>query len=108
MLCGAPVYVESEKGTTDRNADSTAKGRVMNHSDPRNEPQHSPVRVLKIEADGDPWKGLIKPKIRLVGRWLERAGFIPGDRVQVTCIGRGFIELRSSDSLENEGKRRSS
>jgi hypothetical protein len=34
------------------------------------------VRTLKIEADGDRWKG-IKPKIRLMGRWLERAGFRP-------------------------------
>jgi len=42
-----------------------------------------PVRKLKIEADGDPWKGLVRPKIRLAGRWLERAGFKPGNHVQV-------------------------
>ena len=41
------------------------------------------VRKLKIEADGDFWKGLAKPKIRLMGRWLERAGFSPGSHVQV-------------------------
>ena len=57
------------------------------------------VRTLKIEADGDPWKGLIKPKIRLMGRWLERAGFSPGNRVQVTCVSPGVIELRFPDAL---------
>jgi|ERR1017187_3417986 hypothetical protein len=56
-----------------------------------------PVRKLKIEADGDPWKGLIKPKIRLMGRWLERAGFSPGSDVHVTCVAPGVIELRSPD-----------
>ena len=58
-----------------------------------------PVRMLKIEADGDFWKGLTKPKIRLMGRWLERAGFSPGNRVHVTCVAPGVIELRSSDAL---------
>lgn len=68
------------------------------------EPQ-PPVRILKIEADGDPWKGLIKPKIRIMGRWLERAGFKPGNRVQVMCLAPGVIELRSSDPLlGNEAK----
>ncbi len=56
------------------------------------------VRTLKIEADGDPWKGLIKPMIRLTGRWLEQAGFNPGTRVHVTCIAPGVIELRSRDA----------
>lgn len=64
----------------------------------------APARTLKIEADGDSWKGPIKPKIRLMGCWLERAGFSPGNRVHVTCIARGLIELRSSDGLENEVK----
>ena len=59
---------------------------------------HPAVRTLKIEADGDLWKGLIKPKIRLMGRWLERAGFRPGHRVQVTCVAPGLIELRSPDA----------
>ncbi len=64
-----------------------------------------PVRTLKIEADGDFWKGLIKPKIRIKGHWLERAGFRPGNRVQVACIAPGIIELRSPDpKLANETK----
>jgi hypothetical protein len=53
------------------------------------------IRTLKIEADGDKWKAPLKPKIRLIGRWLERAGFKPGARVQVTCVSSGLIELRS-------------
>ncbi|MFM2294312.1 MAG: Toxin SymE, type toxin-antitoxin system [Verrucomicrobiota bacterium] len=56
-----------------------------------------PVRKLKIEADGDFSKGLIKPKIRITGQWLERAGFNPGSHVQVTCVAPGVIELRSPD-----------
>jgi hypothetical protein len=54
-------------------------------------------RSLKIEADGDSWKGQIRPKIRLKGNWLERAGFKPGDRVKVTCVTVGVMELRSDD-----------
>ena len=61
---------------------------------PRREPP-PPVRTLQIEAEGDRWKGLIKPKIRLMGRWLEAAGFPPGHRVQVTCVAPGVIELRT-------------
>ena len=53
------------------------------------------TRKLKIEEEGDSWKGVIKPKIRLMGRWLERAGFNPGNHVQVAFIAPGVIELRS-------------
>lgn len=57
------------------------------------------VRTLKIEADGDGWKGLVKPKIRLTGRWLERAGFPPGHRVHVRCVAPGIIELRNREYI---------
>lgn len=74
----------------------------------RTEPD-PPVRTLKIEADGDFSKGLIKPKIRITGRWLERAGFSPGGHVHVTCIAPGVMELRSLDaSTLNETKQASS
>jgi cell division inhibitor SulA len=53
------------------------------------------VRRLKIEAVGDFWKGLVKPKIRLTGNWLARAGFPSGQTVQVICISPGVLELRS-------------
>jgi cell division inhibitor SulA len=56
------------------------------------------ARTLKIEEDGDRWKGRIKPKIRLSGNWLERAGFKPGNRVAVMPISEGVIELRSENS----------
>lgn len=58
-------------------------------------------RTLKIEADGDRFKGALKPKIRLSGRWLERAGFEPGRRVSVTCVCQGKIELHSIDPPES-------
>jgi hypothetical protein len=56
--------------------------------------------MLKIEASGDFWKGLIKPKIRLMGRWLEQVGFKPGSRVHVTCVAPGVIELRASEEAK--------
>jgi hypothetical protein len=65
------------------------------HISTTDQPQPT-ARTLKIEADGDTWKRQIKPKIRLTGRWLERAGFRPGARVQVVCIASGIIELRST------------
>ena len=72
----------------------------MHQSDPLNGIEQRPsVRLLKIEADGDRWKG-IKPKIRLMGQWLERAGFKPGTRVSVRCLDSGVIELRSRTSKD--------
>jgi hypothetical protein len=59
------------------------------------------VRLLKIEEVGDFWKGLIKPRIRLVGIWLKSAGFKPGYRVHVSCIEPGVIELRCGRALAN-------
>ena len=55
-------------------------------------------RQLQIEEVGDFWRGRIKPKIRLMGHWLERAGFKPGDRVNVRCVATGFIEMRCERS----------
>jgi len=62
---------------------------------PHHDEPHQPTRSLKIETEGDFWKGYTKPKIRLMGRWLERAGFKPGQRVHVTCLSPGVLELRS-------------
>jgi hypothetical protein len=56
-------------------------------------------RSLKIEAHGDVWEGRIKPKIRIMGRWLEQAGFKPGGRVEITCLAPGLMELRSAESV---------
>jgi hypothetical protein len=66
---------------------------------------YQPIRTLKIEESGDFWKRRIKPKIRLTGRWLERAGFTPGNHVRVTCLATGVIELRTPDvMMTNETK----
>jgi hypothetical protein len=56
-------------------------------------------RTLKIEEDGDHWKGGVKPKIRLRGNWLERAGFKPGHRVSVKYVAPGILELRTQDAV---------
>jgi hypothetical protein len=52
------------------------------------------TRTLKIEAAGDFFAGDVKPKIRLCGRWLERAGFKAGERVEIMLNGPGEITMR--------------
>lgn len=69
---------------------------------PKESTAGQPVRTLKIEEDGDYFSGRIKPKIRLMGHWLERAGFKPGTRVSVRCVDSGVIELRCESSKMNE------
>src|SRR5664279_3461528 len=80
-----------------RNANKNAMTNQIRRGEIRSviQEQQQPRRTLKIEAEGDPWQGAVKPKIRLMGRWLEQAGFKPGLRVQVTCVAAGLIELRS-------------
>jgi hypothetical protein len=56
------------------------------------------ARLLKIEEEGDRWTGTPKPKIRLTGRWLEKAGFPAGNQVQVIPIAAGVLELRFTHS----------
>jgi hypothetical protein len=50
-------------------------------------------RTLKIEAVGDFAAGEIKPKIRLKGYWLEKAGFKPGHRAIVHIQRPGELTL---------------
>ena len=57
-----------------------------------------PIRTLKIEEVGDGFKGRLKPKIRLMGNWLARAGFQPGSHVTIRCLSPGVMELRSETS----------
>ena len=77
--------------------------RVSARESPESAGSPLSTRTLKIEADGDFFKGRIKPKIRIMGRWLERAGFNPGNRVKVICIAPGIIELRTSHTaIEND------
>lgn len=58
-------------------------------------------RTLKIEAAGDFAAGKIKPKIRLNGHWLERAGFKPGHRVEVRLAKEGELTLRFKEQYSN-------
>lgn len=64
---------------------------------PFDAPPQPATRNLKIEADGDHWRRDLKPKIRLRGRWLARAGFAPGDRVDVICAAPGLMVLRARE-----------
>jgi hypothetical protein len=50
-------------------------------------------RNLKIEERGDRACGKIFPGIRLIGKWLERAGFPPGRRVVVTSTKTGTLTI---------------
>ncbi len=60
-------------------------------------------RILRIEKTGDFYAGKVRPRIRLAGRWLEKAGFKPGHRVQVEWIDEGVISLRQIRGTEAEG-----
>jgi hypothetical protein len=51
-------------------------------------------RSLKIQPVGDVWRGTIKPQILLTGKWLQRAGFKAGHRVQVVIEQPGTLTLR--------------
>ena len=59
------------------------------------------TRTLKIETVGDYWRGQVTPKIRLTGQWLERAGFKPGNRVEIKSNGQGVLTLRFEPALDN-------
>ena len=37
------------------------------------------------------------PLVRLKGHWLKAAGFAAGNRLTVTCLSPGIIELRAGD-----------
>lgn len=52
------------------------------------------VRSLKIEHAGDFFYGRVVPRIRISGQWLERAGFKPGNRVELVIEQPGTIRLR--------------
>ena len=62
------------------------------------------TRSLKIEATGDFWRGRIKPRIRIAGQWLARAGFKAGHRVEVQCPQPGTLSLHFIESAESTGR----
>ena len=95
-LCAVPGYQDVH------GCGSRGERIVVDSPEPVLEKSSRPrVRTLKIERDGGFFKGPIKPKIRLMGHWLEQAGFKPGNRVSVTCLVPGIIELRSDAATEN-------
>ena len=55
-------------------------------------------RTLKIETVGDFARRKVKPLIRLTGRWLEKAGFKPGHRVQVSHSKSGELMLQFQET----------
>ena len=57
------------------------------------------TRTLKIESVGDFFYGRVSPKIRISGRWLERAGFKPGHRVEVQVSQPGTLTLRFQEQF---------
>lgn len=57
-------------------------------------------RSLKIEETGDFFRRKVAPKIRISGKWLERAGFKPGHRVEVSLQEAGVLTLRFVESTK--------
>ena len=53
-------------------------------------------RSLAIEARGTGYREERQPGIRLKGRWLRAAGFIPGRRVTVQFLADGVIQLTAT------------
>jgi hypothetical protein len=51
-------------------------------------------RSLKIEIVGDYSQRKTKPRIRLSGNWLERAGFIAGHRAEIHLHQPGEMTLQ--------------
>lgn len=53
-------------------------------------------RFLAIEELGTSFQTEKRvPLVRLKGHWLKAAGFAAGNRVTVTCLSPGVIELRA-------------
>ena len=71
MLCGQPTYVQFAVGGSDKNTVFGTKGVSW--------------MPMTLPSGANP-----------TPPFAERAGFRPGDRVQVTCIAPGVIELRSN------------
>lgn len=61
------------------------------------------ARTLKIEAVGDFAGHDVKPRIRLGGQWLERAGFKPGHRVEISSSKPGELSLQFKEEFSQGG-----
>ncbi len=54
-------------------------------------------RILKIEEDGDFWRGTVKPKIRLKGQWRTGGIQTRQSPSSEAPLARRRMELRSSE-----------
>jgi len=63
------------------------------------------TRTLKIEESGDFWRRKTHPIVRLKGRWLQAAGFPPGNHLTLTVLSPGVIELRLRQPHETPAAR---
>jgi hypothetical protein len=93
-ISGMPEKASAETATPSAQADPQV---ICLHESFPLPPAFRPVRLLKIEQEGDHWRAAPKPKIRLIGRWLEQAGFKSGNRVRVICTVPGVLELRFTE-----------
>lgn len=65
-------------------------------------------RCIKIEEMGDYARKKTVPSIRLKGKWLQAAGFPPGQHLQLKVVALGCLELRvitESESREQKAHR---
>lgn len=93
---------EEHGGIRDRQRLAPNKKKLMkiksNWEEPANtnSTQLSPnrTRALKIEERGDFFSGKTFPMVRLRGKWLQAAGFPPGQRLTVKIVSPGVIEMR--------------
>jgi len=63
------------------------------------ETENAKARTLKIEAVGDFAGHQVKPRIRLGGQWLEKAGFKPGHRVEISSLKPGELSLQFKEEF---------
>jgi len=93
---------EEHGGIRDRQRLAPNKKKLMKIKSNLEEPantnstQLSPnrTRALKIEERGDFFSGKTVPMVRLRGKWLQAAGFPPGQRLTVKIVSPGVIEMR--------------
>ena len=57
------------------------------------------TRSLKIETVGDFACRKVQPRIRLSGQWLEKAGFKPGHRVEISSLRPGELSLHFKEQV---------
>lgn len=58
---------------------------------------NSNYRILKVEEVGDFWRKITKPRIRLKGKWMLKAGILPNNYVQISNHQPGVLILQMVD-----------